>query len=101
MRIVHVIAEFSAHEAMGRTVSEIARRVPGEHYVITTTAHDGQDAFAGVVELGGAVETFPIGRRDALNSALADLRPDLVHITAEPWPRCSSPARRSPGTRTC
>lgn len=97
MRIVHVIAEFSAHEAMGRTVSEIARRVPGEHYVITTTAHDGQDAFAGVVELGGAVETFPIGRRDALNSALADLRPDLVHIhggalapllvarTAIPW----------------
>jgi starch synthase len=80
MRIVHVIAEFSAHEAMGRTVTEIASRVPGEHCVITTTAHDGQEVFADVVELGGAVESFPLGRRDALNSALAQLSPDLVHV---------------------
>ncbi|HNE89019.1 MAG TPA: glycosyltransferase [Actinomycetota bacterium] len=97
MRIVHVIAEFSAHEAMGRTVTEIAKRVPGEHVVITTTAHDGQDVFAEVVELGGAVETFPLGRREALDSALARLTPDLVHVhggalvplliarTAIPW----------------
>jgi glycosyltransferase involved in cell wall biosynthesis len=80
MRIVHVIAEFSAHEAMGRTVTEIAERVPGEHCVITTTAHDGQQVFAEVVELGGAVETFPLGRRASLDAALADLRPDLVHV---------------------
>ncbi|MCB0921960.1 MAG: glycogen synthase, partial [Actinobacteria bacterium] len=97
MRIVHVIAEFSAHEAMGRTVTEIAQRVPGEHVVITTSAHDGREAFAEVVELGGAVETFPLGRREALDSALARLKPDLVHVhggalvpllvtrTAIPW----------------
>ncbi len=97
MRIVHVIAECSAHEAMGRTVTEIAQRVPGEHFVITTTAHDGQEVFAEVVELGGAVETFPLGRREALDSALARLKPDLVHVhggalvpllvtrTAIPW----------------
>lgn len=79
MRIVHIIAEFSAHEAMGRTVTETARRVPGEHILITTTAHDGADTFAEVVELGGAVETFPIGRGDALDAALTRLAPDLVH----------------------
>jgi glycosyltransferase involved in cell wall biosynthesis len=61
-------------------VTEIARRVPGEHAVITTAAHDGREAFADVVELGGAVETFPLGRREALDRALAQLRPDLVHV---------------------
>lgn len=80
MRIVHVIAEFSAHEAMGRTVTETARRVPGEHFLITTTAHDGHEVFGEVVELGGAVESFPLGRTPALDAALARLRPDLVHL---------------------
>jgi glycosyltransferase involved in cell wall biosynthesis len=80
MRILHVIAEFSSHEAMGRTVTEIARRVPAEHYVVTTRAHDGQEAFAGVIELDGAVETFPIGRTAALDAAIADVAPDLIHV---------------------
>jgi glycosyltransferase involved in cell wall biosynthesis len=80
MRVVHVIAEFSAHEAMGRTVTETARRVPGEHALITTTAHDGTEVFTDVVELGGAVETFPIGRVPAMDAALAKLRPDVVHL---------------------
>jgi glycosyltransferase involved in cell wall biosynthesis len=80
VRVVHVIAEFSGHEAMGRTVTETARRVPGEHFLITTTAHDGTGVFEGVTELGGAVETFPMGRRDALDAALRALRPDLVHL---------------------
>ena len=80
MRVVHVIAEFSGHEAMGRTITETARRVPGEHALITTTAHDGTADFCDVVELGGAVESFPIGRTDALDAALARLRPDLVHL---------------------
>ena len=72
VRVVHVIAEFSGHEAMGRTVTETAQRVPGEHFLITTTAHDGTGVFEGVTELGGAVETFPMGRRDALDAALGD-----------------------------
>lgn len=80
MRIVHVIAEFSGHEAMGRTITETARRVPGEHALITTTAHDGTDVFADVVELGGAVESFPIGRVPAMDAALAALRADVVHL---------------------
>lgn len=80
MRVVHVIAEFSGHEAMGRTVTETARRVPGEHALITTTAHDGTEVFDEVVELGGAVESFPIGRVEALDGALGRLRPDLVHL---------------------
>lgn len=80
MRIVHVIAEFSGHEAMGRTVTETARRVPGEHALITTKAHDGTSVFSEVVELSGAVESFPIGRVQALDAALGRLRPDLVHL---------------------
>ncbi|MEI2786809.1 MAG: hypothetical protein V9E82_14055 [Candidatus Nanopelagicales bacterium] len=80
MRIVHVIAEFSGHEAMGRTIVETARRVPGDHALITTAAHDGTDDFFEVVELGGAVESFPIGRAEALDGALARLQPDLVHL---------------------
>ncbi len=80
LRVVHVIAEFSGHEAMGRTVTETAQRVPGEHFLITTAAHDGTDVFAGVTELGGAVETFPMGRREALDSALRAWRPDIVHL---------------------
>lgn len=80
MRIVHVIAEFSGHEAMGRTITETAKRVPGEHSLITTTAHDGVEVFSEVVELGGAVESFPLGRVDALDAALGRMRPDLVHL---------------------
>lgn len=81
-RVAHVIAEFSAREAMGRTVTETANRVPGEHHLITTHAVDGQDAFAGVHEIGGALETFPLGRSDALRDALDKIRPDLVHLHA-------------------
>ncbi len=80
MRIVHVIAEFSGHEAMGRTVTETAQRVEGEHFLITTRAHDGTEVFAGVTELGGAVETFPLGRGDALEAALRDMAADVVHL---------------------
>ncbi|RZU54382.1 glycosyl transferase family 1 [Krasilnikovia cinnamomea] len=81
-RVVHVIAEFSSHEAMGRTVTETARRVPGEHHVVTTRAHDGADAFASMHELGGRVATFPVGRTGALAGVLDGLRPDLVHLHA-------------------
>lgn len=79
-RIAHVIAEYSRREAMGRTVAETAERVPGEHSLLTTTAHDGTDPFTSVVELGGAVETFPTGRAKALADALAELSPDVVHL---------------------
>ncbi|GAB1691894.1 glycosyltransferase family 4 protein [Krasilnikovia sp. M28-CT-15] len=81
-RVVHVIAEFSSHEAMGRTVTETASRVPGEHHVVTTRAHDGADAFASMHELGGRVATFPVGRTGALAGVLDGLRPDVVHLHA-------------------
>nr|BFE73325.1 hypothetical protein GCM10020092_066260 [Actinoplanes digitatis] len=80
--MAHVIAEFSAKEAMGRTVTEMAARVPGEHHLVTTHALDGQDAFAGVHEIGGALETFPLGRSDELREALRRIGPDLVHLHA-------------------
>ena len=96
LRVVHVIAEFSGHEAMGRTVTETAQRVPGEHFLITTAAHDGTDVFAGVTELGGAVETFPMGRREALDSALRAWRPDIVHLHGGALAPCSLGAQASP-----
>lgn len=80
MRISHVIAEYSAKEAMGRTVREAAIRVPGEHSLVTARLHDGADAFSSVSELGGAMQTFPLGRGEALQDALAEQRPDVVHV---------------------
>jgi glycosyltransferase involved in cell wall biosynthesis len=81
-RIVHLISEYSTHEAMGRTVTETALRVPGEHHLITTRAHDGGDAFAGVHELGGRIETFPMSSVDRLHALLAEIDPDVVHLHA-------------------
>jgi alpha-maltose-1-phosphate synthase len=79
-RIVHVIAEFSAKEAMGRTIAETASRVPGEHHLVAARIHDGAELFASVVEVGGAMETFPMGRSTQLREALRGLRPDVVHL---------------------
>ena len=41
MRIVHIISEFSRHEAMGRSIAETVARVPGEHHLIAARIHDG------------------------------------------------------------
>lgn len=79
-RIVHVIAEYSRREAMGRTVAETAERVPGEHHLITAVAHDGLEPFESVVALGGTVETFPARRGDALAAALDKIAPDVLHL---------------------
>jgi alpha-maltose-1-phosphate synthase len=82
MKVAHLIAEFSEREAMGRTVTETARRVEGSHHLVTAHAHDGRDVFDGVHELGGGVATFPLGRTAALAGALAAIRPDVVHLHA-------------------
>lgn len=81
-RVVHLISEYSTHEAMGRTVTETAMRVPGEHHLITTKAHDGGDAFASVHELGGRIETFPMSSADRLHALIAEIDPDVVHLHA-------------------
>ena len=80
--IVHLIAEFSSHEAMGRTVTETAHRVPGAHHLVTTRAKDSHAAFVSVDELGGSVATFPLGRSGALGTVLDRIRPDVVHVHA-------------------
>lgn len=101
-RVVHVIAEFSPHEAMGRTVVETASRLPGEHVVITTRAHSAHhlhELFAEVVELGGSVASFPLGRQDALTAALDRLDPDVVHLHGgglTPWWAALPPLRHRP-----
>ncbi|MFN8126978.1 MAG: glycosyltransferase family 4 protein [Candidatus Nanopelagicales bacterium] len=80
MRVAHVIAEYSRHEAMGRTVAETASRLDATAAVITARAHDGTEVFDRVYELGGGVETFPARRGAALSGALADFAPDVVHL---------------------
>ena len=81
-RVVHLISEYSTHEAMGRTVTEAARRVPGEHHLVTTRAHDGGGDFASVHELGGRIEAFPMSDRDELHRILDTINPDVVHLHA-------------------
>ncbi len=80
MRVAHVIAEYSRHEAMGRTVAETTSRIDASAAVITSRAHDGTDVFDRVYELGGGVETFPARRGAALTAALTDFAPDVVHL---------------------
>ena len=100
-RIVHVIAEFSAKEAMGRTIAETAARVPGEHSLVAARVHDGAELFAEVVEIGGAMETFPMGRSDAARATpCCACAPTSCTCTAARSPRCSPPDRRSASTPT-
>ena len=98
-RVLHVIAEYSAHEAMGRTVRETALRVPGEHHLVAARVHDGADVFAGVHELGGSVGTFPWPVRSELAHLLDTLRPDVVHLHAGalgPLMAWATPLRHQP-----
>jgi starch synthase len=88
MRVVHVISEYSRHEAMGRTIAETVDRVPGEHHLVTTRAHDGGDAFESVHEVGGGLTTFAVSRGNALQRAFDEIEPDLVHVhggALAPW----------------
>ncbi|MGV1003897.1 MAG: glycosyltransferase family 4 protein [Candidatus Nanopelagicales bacterium] len=79
-RVAHVIAEYSRHEAMGRTVAETARLVAGEHHLITARVHETDPVFASQTELSGAVADFPLGRGPELRANLERIAPDLVHV---------------------
>jgi glycosyltransferase involved in cell wall biosynthesis len=88
MRIVHVISEYSRHEAMGRTIAETVARVEGEHHLVTVRAHDGAADFASVHEVGGGFTSFAFTRGDQIEAALREIRPDLVHVhggALAPW----------------
>src|SRR4051812_7529522 len=82
MRVAHVIAHFTAYEAMGRTIVETAARVPGEHHLIATGAADGHQHFHLVHELGGPIASFPFGRMHDLAATLDAIAPDIVHLHA-------------------
>jgi glycosyltransferase involved in cell wall biosynthesis len=81
-RVVHLISEYSAREAMGRTVAETAARVAGEHHLVTTRVHDGADAFASVTELGGSLSRFPAEDPTRLDAVLDGIDADVVHVHA-------------------
>ncbi|MCB0980677.1 MAG: glycosyltransferase [Acidimicrobiaceae bacterium] len=80
MKIVHVISEFSAHEAMGRTIAEVVARVPGEHVLVTVRVHDGADRFARVHEVGGSLALFALQKSGAIAEVLEAEQPDVVHL---------------------
>ena len=88
-RIVHLVSEYSAHEAIGLTVTETALRVPGEHHLITTKAHDGGAVFASVHELGGRIESFPMSSRDQCTRSLPRSSRTSCTCTPAPSDRCS------------
>jgi alpha-maltose-1-phosphate synthase len=88
MRIVHIISEYSRHEAMGRTIAETVARVAGEHHLVTVRAHDGHDEFASVHEVGGGFSSFTFTRAEQIGAALREIEPDLVHVhggALAPW----------------
>ncbi len=82
IRVAHLVAEFSAYEAMGRTIVETATRVDAEHHLVATRAHDSTTAFAGVHEVGGGPGVFPLRHAARLAAVLDRVRPDLVHLHA-------------------
>lgn len=96
MKIVHVISEYSRHEAMGRTIAETVARVDGEHHLVAARVHDGEHEFAGVHQVGGGFTTFAFTRNGEIADTLAALAPDVVHVhggaLAPLW--CAAPALR-------
>ena len=79
-RVAHLISEYSSHEAMGRTITETARRTEGEHHLVTTRMHDGGDVFASVHEIGGSLSRFPSENPQELARILDSIDADVVHL---------------------
>jgi alpha-maltose-1-phosphate synthase len=79
-RVVHVISELSVHEAMGRTIAEVAERVPGEHHLLAARIHDGTQRFASAEAVGGSLTAFTWQRADALHAAVERIQPEVVHL---------------------
>jgi alpha-maltose-1-phosphate synthase len=80
VRIAHVISEYSAHEAMGRTIAETAARVPGTHHLVTARLHDGAEGFDRATSIGGSLSWFAWQRASALTEVLDGIEPDVVHL---------------------
>jgi len=80
VRVLHLVSEYSAHEAIGRTIAEAVERVDGEHHLFTARLHDGAERFASATVSDGSMTRFPTGEPDALHAAVAAARPDLVHL---------------------
>lgn len=83
-RVLHVVSEFSAREAIGRTITETATRTAGDHHLLAARIHDGQDAFGSTHETGGSLSFFTLQRADAIRRVVDELEPDLVHVHGGP-----------------
>ena len=86
--VAHIIAEYSPHEAMGRTIKETitgtptlttsdGTTVPVTHRIITSHIAV-PDPDVTVIETGGTVATGLLRRRRRVRAAIADA--DLIHI---------------------
>ena len=92
-RVLHVVAEFSAHEGIGRSIIEVTRHAPGEHHVVASRIHHGADAFASAHQVGGSMAAFPVTRARRLRAVLADVDPDVVHLHGGPLVSLWAPLR--------
>lgn len=98
-RVLHVVAPFDRRDAIGRAVTEIARRLPDvESSLCTSRMLSGNDVFRSVHELGGRDSFFHLVRRGQISDTVRRLRPDIVHLHGGIWTPflAMSPAFRAP-----
>ena len=83
-RVVHLIAGYSPHEAMGRSVTMAATDQSIEHHLLAAHVDDADHAFASVHDIGGLRSCFLVTRRRRVRQALAEIDPDVVHLHGGP-----------------
>ena len=83
-RILHVVAEFSMHEGIGRSIMELARHTPGEHHLLAARINSDADQFTSARQTGGSLAAFPVTRAARVHHAVDEVRPDVIHFHGGP-----------------
>lgn len=92
-RVLHVIGEFSRAEGIGRSITELVDRCPGEHHLLTAVFISGEEHFASIHVVGGTRSAFPIFRRRRVKRIVKQLNPDVVHFHGGPLVSLLTPLR--------
>ncbi len=81
IRVLHVVVLFDKREGTGRSIVEVASRLPGfEPHLCTTAAPYGTNFFSSVHEVGGSRSLFHVTRSRQIAEVMAIVRPQLTHI---------------------